>query len=87
MSDIMKIIEAFKVPCACGKEHHTTVRDVQIGPGLVHEVGSILKKNDFPQMILLVADQRRWLLPRVSWRVWRTLPWKSISMRICVWPA
>lgn len=58
MSDIMKIIEAFKVPCDCGMEHCTTVRDVQIGPGLVHEVGAILKKNDFPQSILLVADQK-----------------------------
>ena len=58
MSDIMKIIESFKEPCPCGKEHYTAIRDIHIGAGLVHEVGAILKKNNFPQTLLLVADKQ-----------------------------
>ena len=58
MSDIMKIIESFKEPCPCGKEHYTAIRDIHIGSGLVHEVGAILKKNDFPKKLLLVADKQ-----------------------------
>lgn len=57
MSDILTLIQEFKQPCACGKQHETTICDVQIGSGLVHSVGDILQKNDFSHELLLVADQ------------------------------
>ncbi len=57
MSDVLKIIEDFKKPCACGRVHETTVADVRIGSGLVHKVGEILAENNFPKNILLVADK------------------------------
>lgn len=57
MSEILKIIEDFKAPCPCGKKHTTAVRDIRIGPGLVHKVGEILEENNFEKTILLVADK------------------------------
>lgn len=57
MSNILSIIEEFKKPCSCGKEHYTAIRDIQIGSGLVHCVGDILKKNNFARTLLLVADK------------------------------
>ena len=57
MKSITEIIKEFEKPCFCGREHRTAVQDVQIGSGLVKEVGEILKKNGFPKDILLVADQ------------------------------
>lgn len=57
MSAIMEIIDSFRGSCACGQVHETTIRDIQIGSGLVHKVGEILKKNRFPKEILLVADR------------------------------
>ena len=57
MSEILKIIEDFKKPCPCGKEHHTAIRDIQIASGLVHCVGDILRKNNFSRSLLLVADK------------------------------
>ncbi len=56
MSEIMSIIEEFKKPCPCDRIHETSIRDIRIGPGLVNEVGKILKKNNFPENLLLVAD-------------------------------
>lgn len=57
MKTVLDIIADFKKPCPCGQKHETAVRDVRIGSGLVHEVGSILKENDFPKTLLLVADK------------------------------
>ena len=57
MSTIMEIINATRGECACGVTHETTIRDIRIGSGLVHQVGQILKDNDFPKQILLVADR------------------------------
>lgn len=57
MSDILKIIEDFKKPCSCGKEHYTAIRDINIASGLVHSVGEILRKNNFAKKLLLVADK------------------------------
>ncbi len=57
MNDIAEIIEQFKQPCSCGRAHTTAIKDVRIGSGLVAEVGKILKENNFPENILLVADQ------------------------------
>lgn len=57
MSDILKIIEDFKKPCSCGKEHYTAIRDIRIASGLVHSVGEILTENKFSKNLLLVADE------------------------------
>lgn len=57
MKSVMDIIEEFEAPCSCGHMHRTAIQDVQIGSGLVHNVGSILKKNNFSQHLLLVADK------------------------------
>ena len=57
MSTIMEIINATRGTCECGVTHETSIRDIRIGSGLVHQVGQILKDNDFPRQILLVADQ------------------------------
>ncbi|MBQ9929540.1 MAG: iron-containing alcohol dehydrogenase [Oscillospiraceae bacterium] len=57
MSAIMEIINATRGNCACGVKHETTIKDIRIGSGLVHQVGAILKENGFPKSILLVADQ------------------------------
>ena len=57
MSRIMDIIEEFRKPCPCGREHTTSVRDVHIGSGIVKNVGEILKSNNFSRNLLLVADK------------------------------
>jgi len=57
MAEIMDIIRSFQSPCPCGRTHATTIMDIQIGSGLVHRVGEILKKNQFAPTILLVADR------------------------------
>lgn len=57
MSELLNIINEFKKECPCGRVHETTVEDVCIESGAVNKVGEILKKNDFPINILLVADQ------------------------------
>lgn len=57
MSTIMDIINATRGKCACGVTHETSIRDIRIGSGLVHQVGQILKENNFPRQILLVADR------------------------------
>lgn len=54
---IMEIIEDFKKDCSCGRKHETSIQDVEIGSGLVHKVGEILKKNGFSKNILLIADK------------------------------
>lgn len=57
MSEIMNIIHAISGDCTCGLCHETAVKDIQVGSGLVHHVGEILRKNDFPANLLLVADK------------------------------
>ena len=57
MKTVMEVIKGFETPCSCGRIHKTAIQDVQIGSGLVHNVGDILKKNNFSQSILLVADK------------------------------
>ncbi len=57
-SRIMDVIEEFRnKPCACGKMHETAIRDVEVGSGIISDVGSILKKNGFPKKLLLMADK------------------------------
>ena len=57
MSEIMALIKSFRAGCKCGMHHDTTIRDIRIGSGFVHQVGSILKENSFPKKLLLVADR------------------------------
>ena len=57
MSEILNIIEEFRRGCDCGRKHDTAICDIQIGSGLVNSVGEILKKNNFPKKLLLVADK------------------------------
>lgn len=57
MSEILNIINDFKKPCSCGRKHDTAIQDIQIASGLVNKVGEILKKNGFPENILMVADK------------------------------
>lgn len=57
MKSVLDIIADFKQPCPCGQAHETAIKDVQIGTGLVHQTGKILRKNAFPNTLLLVADR------------------------------
>ena len=57
MSEILDIIKSFNCECSCGVKHTTSIKDIQIGSGLVNKVGEILKNNSFPNEILLVADK------------------------------
>ena len=56
MSNLIDIINDFSTPCNCGRDHFTTVKDICIGSGILSKTGDILKKNHFPENILLVAD-------------------------------
>ena len=56
MTDFHKLIDSYK-DCTCGVEHRCEIRDIRVGSGLVHQVGAILKENNFPMKILLVADK------------------------------
>lgn len=54
--------------CDCGRAHETDVRAVYCGPNITAEAGRILKSENFPTSLLLVADQNtlrasRGLLP------------------------
>lgn len=53
----MELIRALSGKCACGVYHETSIRDIRVGSGLVHQVGDILRENGFPQKLLLVADR------------------------------
>ncbi len=57
MSELLEIIRSISGKCDCGLYHETAIQDIQIGSGLVSNVGNILKKNGFPKNLLLVADQ------------------------------
>ncbi len=54
--DIKKIIDELQ-NCPCGREHKAFTERVEIGSGLVKEVGRILSEENFPKNILLVADK------------------------------
>ena len=57
MKNILEIIEDFKKDCSCGKIHETAVKDVLIEAGAVNVVGKTLRKNNFSDNLLLVADK------------------------------
>lgn len=56
MLDFQNIITEFS-HCDCGQRHECAIQDIAIGPGLVREVGDILRKNGFPKRVLLTADR------------------------------
>lgn len=56
MLDFKQIINDFS-HCDCGQPHACAIHDIAIGSGLVHETGEILKRNHFPQKLLLTADR------------------------------
>ena len=57
MTDFHALIDSYQ-NCACGQEHECAIRDIEIGSGLVSEVGEILKKNGFGPRLLLAADEQ-----------------------------
>ena len=54
--DINGLLESLK-NCPCGREHTVDIKAVEIGHGLKEKTAEILKENDFPTNILVVADQ------------------------------
>ncbi|MBP3634469.1 MAG: iron-containing alcohol dehydrogenase [Oscillospiraceae bacterium] len=56
MIDFKELITSYQ-NCPCGMEHRCDIKDIRIGSGLVTQVGQILRENDFPQKLLLVADR------------------------------
>lgn len=56
MTDFRALIDSYR-DCDCGVAHRCEIKDIRVGSGLVHQVGQILKENNFPQKILLVADR------------------------------
>ena len=56
MIDFQTLIASYQ-NCACGVEHRCDIGDIRIGSGLVHQVGEILRENQFPNRILLIADR------------------------------
>lgn len=56
MTDFQALIRSYQ-NCSCGVEHRCEIQDIQVGSGLVRCVGEILRKNRFPERILIVADQ------------------------------
>ena len=57
MTDFHALIDSYQ-NCACGQAHTCAIRDIEIGSGLVSEVGEILKKNGFGPRLLLTADEQ-----------------------------
>lgn len=56
MTDFHALIQEFQT-CECGMHHQCEIQDIQIESGLVAHVGEILRKNQFPDHILVVADK------------------------------
>ncbi len=54
--DLKKLLSEFE-NCPCGREHKVDVEVIEIASGLVHRVGEILSRANFPKKILLVADK------------------------------
>ena len=43
--------------CECGREHKVDIKAVEIGHGMLKNTAEILKRNNFPTKILVVADK------------------------------
>ncbi|MDP4153436.1 MAG: sn-glycerol-1-phosphate dehydrogenase [Bacillota bacterium] len=53
--DLQALLKSLQ-DCPCGREHHTKIKAVEIGEGLVKKAGKILAENKFPKNILVVGD-------------------------------
>ena len=54
--DFKKLILQYK-NCPCGQKHECKIEDIRVGSGITCDVGKILKENDFPKKLLVVADK------------------------------
>ena len=43
--------------CPCGRKHHFDLETYEADRGLVHKVGEILTKGNFPKNIYIVSDE------------------------------
>ena len=43
--------------CPCGRKHHFDLETYEADRGLVHKVGEILTKGNFPKKIYIVSDE------------------------------
>ena len=54
--DIQKLVANLE-SCPCGRAHSVEIRAVEIGSGILARTAEILRANDFPRRILVVADE------------------------------
>lgn len=54
--DFKKLIAEY-AHCECGKPHECEIKDIVVEHGATEKVGQILRRNDFPKKLLLVADK------------------------------
>ena len=54
--DICSIVESLQ-GCPCGRAHTVEIRAVEIGHGILEHTAELLRKNGFPERILVVADE------------------------------
>lgn len=54
--DIKELLDSLK-DCPCGRNHIVDIKAVEIGHGLKEKTADILKNNQFPSNILVVADE------------------------------
>ena len=57
--DLKKLLSDLE-NCPCGQEHTFDTRAVEIAPGIVTQVGSLLRAADFPTGLLVVTDRAAW---------------------------
>ncbi len=53
--DIHSIVKSLQ-GCPCGRTHTVEIRAVEIGHGILQQTAEILHRNNFPEKILVVAD-------------------------------
>ena len=54
--DIRSIVESLQ-GCPCGRTHTVEIRAVEIGHGILRQTAELLRRNGFPEKILVVADE------------------------------
>ena len=57
--DLKKLLSDLE-NCPCGQEHTFDTRAVEIAPGIVTQVGDLLRAADFPTGLLVVTDRAAW---------------------------
>jgi len=53
----IKLITEQLSNCPCGRKHEADIKAVYIEEGILSETGKLLKENNFPEKILVVADK------------------------------